>query len=185
MKNEVRPLVVEGEEPVLIGRQTEEVVLLLDVLGPSAVIGAEAVDQVGLVLELLAADAVKAAVDVLVDVAVVVDPLEELLDEALMTLVRRADEEVVLDVDLLRQLTPVLLDHVVDERLGLAARFLGHAVDPRRIFVCSGQEKRLVAALAVMPDDDVRGNGRVRIADARRRVHVVDRRGQVEAHRGQ
>ena len=102
-----------------------------------------------------------------------------------MALVCRADEKVVLGIDLLGQLTPVLLDHLVDESLGVDPRFLGHAVDPRRMFVGSGQEERLVAALAVMPDDHVRGDGRVRIADARRRVHVVDRCGQVEAHRGQ
>ena len=58
-------------------------------------LGAEAVDEIGLALELLAADAVQPRVDVLVDVAVVVDPLQELLDEALVALVGRADEEVV------------------------------------------------------------------------------------------
>ena len=79
-----------------------------------------------------------------------------------MTLVRRADEEVVIGVDLLRQLTPVLFDDVVDERFGIDSRLFGHAVDPRGMFVGSGQEEGLVAALPVMPDDDVRGDGRVR-----------------------
>src|SRR5438477_8024761 len=58
-QDEIRPLLVQGEQAVLVGREPEEVVLLLDVLGPGSVIGAEAVDQVGLVLELLTAQAVK------------------------------------------------------------------------------------------------------------------------------
>src|SRR5437868_1795874 len=45
-------------------------------------------------LELFAANAVQARVSVLVDVPVVVDPLDELLDEAVVTLIGRAYEEV-------------------------------------------------------------------------------------------
>ena len=58
---------------------------------------AVAVDQVGLVLELLTADAVPARVDVLVDVVATVaaDALEEVLDEDLVPFIRGADEEVV------------------------------------------------------------------------------------------
>src|SRR5206468_10397353 len=33
-QDEVGPLVIQGEQPVLVGGQPEEVVLLLDVLGP-------------------------------------------------------------------------------------------------------------------------------------------------------
>ena len=79
--HEVRPLVVELEQLVLIRRETEEVVLLLDPLGLRVVERAHAVDELLLGLEGLAADAVEAGVDVLVDVAVVVDPLQELADE--------------------------------------------------------------------------------------------------------
>ena len=81
-QDEVRPLVVQRSEPILVGGEAEEVVLLLHPLGLDAVIGALAVDELVLALERLAADAVEAGVDVLVDVAVVVDPLEELPDEA-------------------------------------------------------------------------------------------------------
>ena len=86
-QHEVGPLVVEREQPVLVGGEAEEVVLLLDPLGRDSWIGAVAVDELGLGLERLAADAVEPGVDVLVDVAVVVDPLEEVLDEALVALV--------------------------------------------------------------------------------------------------
>ena len=67
-QDEVGPLVVEREQPVLVGGEPEEPVLLLDPLGLDAVLGALAVDELGLGLERLAPDAVEARVDVLVDV---------------------------------------------------------------------------------------------------------------------
>src|SRR5256714_14376821 len=76
-QDEIGPLVVQGEQAVLVGRKPEEGVLLLDVLGPSPVIGAEAVDQACFVLEPPAAGAAEASRAVLVDVAGVVGPLEE------------------------------------------------------------------------------------------------------------
>src|SRR5581483_8673993 len=93
-KHEVRPLVEDLEQPLLVCRQTEEVVLLLDPLRRDVVDRALAVDEVSLGVERLAADAVEAGVDVLVDVAVVVDSLQEAADELLVALVARPDEEV-------------------------------------------------------------------------------------------
>jgi hypothetical protein len=183
-QDELRPLVVKREQSILIGREPEEVVLLLDVLRRDPVLRAEAVDEIGLALELLAADAVQPCVDVLIDVAVVVDALQKLLDEALVTLVGRPDEEVVLSIDPSRQLAPVFGD-AVDVRLGVEPLLLGDAVDLRGVLVGAGEEERLLAALAVVPDQCVGGNRRVRVADVRRRVHVVDRCRQVEAHRCQ
>jgi hypothetical protein len=148
------------------------------------VFGAKPVDEVGLALELLAAHAIEAAVDVLVDVAFVVDPLKELLDEALVAVVGRADEEVVVDVDAPRQLAPVL-DDLIDVRLRVEPLLLGHPVDLRSVLVRAGEEERLLSTLAVVPDEHVRGDGRVRMPDVGRRVHVVDRRRQIEAHLGQ
>src|SRR3954447_20008980 len=164
-QDEIGALVVQREQPVLVGRQAEEVVLLLDVLGRHTVIRTEAVDEVGLALEGLAADAVEPGIDVLVDVAVVVDPLQELLDEALVALVRGADEEVVFRIDRPRQLTPAALDDLIDERLWVETLLLGHAVHPGRVLVGAGQEEGLVGALLVMTDEHVRGDGRVRVAD--------------------
>src|SRR4030095_2234468 len=109
-KHEIGPLVIELEQTVLIRREAEEVVRLLDPLRWNPVLGAQAVDQVGLALELLAADAVQAAVDVLVDVAVVVDALQKLLDEPMMALVGGGDEEVVLGTDAFRQRPPLFDD---------------------------------------------------------------------------
>jgi hypothetical protein len=117
----------------------------------------------------------------LVDVAAVVDPLQELSDDPLVPFVGRADEEVVGRVDAPRQLPPVLR-HAIDVRLRVEPLFLGDAVDLRRVLVRAGQEERVLPALATMADDDVGRDRRVRVPDVGRRVDVVDRRRQVEAH---
>ena len=143
-----------------------------------------AVDELVLGLERLAADAVEPRVDVFVDVAVVVDPLQELADEGLVALVARADEEVRLGVQARREVAPDLGD-LVDVVLRVEALALSDPPDLRRVLVDAGEEERLLAALAMMPREDVRRDRRVRVADVGLVVHVVDRRGHVEAHREQ
>src|SRR4029077_12579954 len=77
-QDEVWLRVVEREQLVLVGGETEEGVLLFDPLGLRLVDRAQPVGrQLVFGLERLAADAVEARVDVLIDVAVVVDPLQE------------------------------------------------------------------------------------------------------------
>src|SRR5437764_6974647 len=101
-------------------------------------------------LELFAADAVQARVSVLVDVPVVVDPLDELLDEAVVTLIGRAYEEVGSRSDARRQRPPVVFDEPVDERLRVDARLLGRTHVLGRLPVRPGQEDAPAAATAVM-----------------------------------
>src|ERR687893_769313 len=91
-EHEVLPLVVEREQGVLVRREPEEPVLLLDVLDGNVMDRTAPVDELRLALELLTGDAVRAGVHVLVDVAAFVDPLQKLLDEPLVTVVGRADE---------------------------------------------------------------------------------------------
>ena len=184
-QDEIGALVVELQQLVLVGREAEEPVRLLDPLRRDPVVRAQPVDELGLRLELLALDAIEPRVDVLVDVAVVVDALQELLHESLVPLVGRADEEVVLGVDALGQLSPVLLDDLVDVRLRVEPLLLGDAVHLRGVLVGAGEEEGLLAALLVVPDEHVRGDRRVRVPDVRARVDVVDRRCQVVAHRSQ
>ena len=93
-QDEVGTVVVELEQLVLVGREPEEVVLLLDPLRNRVVHRALAVDELVLGLELLTAHAVQPCVDVLVDVPVVVDPLQKLPNERLVAFVARPDEEV-------------------------------------------------------------------------------------------
>ncbi len=145
-------------------------------------IRALAVDKVGLRLERLTADAVETRVDALVHVTVVVDPLEKVANESLVPLVRRPNEEVRLRADATRELSPHLGD-TIDVLLRPEAFRLCDTKYLRRVLVHTGEKEGLVAALAVVPHDDVGRDRRVRVPDVRRRVHVEDRCRQVEAHR--
>ena len=104
-ENEVGSRVVDLEQLVLVGGEAEEVVLLLDPVGRTVVDRTLAVHEFILVLERLAVDAVPAGIDVLIDVAVVVDALEEGSDEG-RALIARPDEEVIRDVEALGQFPP-------------------------------------------------------------------------------
>jgi hypothetical protein len=182
-QDEVGARVVERQQPLLVGREAEEPVPLLEPRGLDAVVGALPVDELLGALERLAAVAVEAGVHVLVDVvpAVVPDPQQEVLDEALVPLIARADEEVVLRVQAPGQLSPGRDDaiRVLLRRQPLLRGDARHLVG---MLVHPGQEEGLVAALPVVPREDVRRDRRVSVADVRRRVHVVDGCRHVEAH---
>ena len=167
---------------LLVRGEPEEPVSLLDPLGLDVVLRALPVDQLVLRLERLAADAVETRVDVLVDVvaSVVADPLQELLDEPLVAVVARPDEEVVGDVEAGGE-RPPRLDDLVRVLLRLEPLFGGDARDLRGVLVDPGEEERLTPALPLMAREDVRGDRRVRVTDVRGRVHVVDRRRDVVA----
>ena len=143
-----------------------------------------AVDELGFGLELLAADAIQAFVEVLVDVPVVVDLLEEPANEPLVSLIARTDEEVRLGVQARSQIAPDVRDPV-DVLLRRQTLLHRDAIHLRGVLVDAGEEEGLVASLPAVPDEDVGGGGRVRVADVRRSVHVVDRRRQVVLHRKQ
>ena len=168
------------EQLLLERREPEEPVPLLDPLRLPVVLGALSVDEVGLGLERLAADAVQPRVHVLVDVPVVVEPLQESLDERLVLRVARADEEVVRRIEALGELTPDDRDliGVLLRRQPLLRGDPGHL---RGVLVDPGQEERLGATLALVAGQDVRRDRRVGVPDVRGRVHVVDRRRDVVA----
>src|SRR5262249_49739759 len=89
------------QEPLLVLREPEEVVLLADPLGRQRRMERTlAIDEVLLLLELLAADAVPALVDALVDLSLVVEPASKLRDARTMARLRRPDEVVEGDVEL-------------------------------------------------------------------------------------
>ena len=99
-----------------------------------------------------------------------------------MALIARPDEEVDRRVDATRQLLPVADDPVGElaRREPLLRRYARHLVG---MLVHARQEEGLRPALALVSNEDVADDGRVRVPDVRRRVHVVDRRCQVVAHR--
>jgi hypothetical protein len=180
--DDARALVVEAEQRLLIGGETEEVVLLLHVFRRDPVLRAEAVDELVLGVEGLAARAVEAGVQTLENVAAVIDPLEEVLDQSLVPLVRRPHEEVVRRVHAHRH----LLERrrvTVDELLEVETCLLRDPGDVGAVLVRPGQEERFLATLAAMAHEDVGRDRRIRVPDVRRRIDVIDRRRDVEGHR--
>ena len=182
-EDEVRVLRRELLELLLEAREAEEPVVLALAVERDLVDRARVVLARLLVgLEVRAAGAVPALVGALVDVAVVVDALEDLLHALLVARVGRADEEVVGGLEP-RQQRHEVLDVAVAELLRRDALSFGGERDRLAVLVGAGEEEDLLAALAHVAGQHVGGDRRVRVAEVRRRVHVVDRRGDVEGHR--
>ncbi len=186
--DEVGALLVEREQPLAEVAHAEEVVLLLEQLDGLRMDGADelalertrALEEVGGLLVLLAADAVVALVLARVDEPGVVEALQEDLDALLVAGVRGADEVVVGDVDGLEQRLPALGDEAVGAGLGGGVVRRGGAEDLLPVLVGAREEPGVVAALAVPAGEHVGGDLGVRVPDVRDVVHVEDRRGDVE-----
>jgi hypothetical protein len=172
------------EQRLLVLRQPEEEILLADPLRfHRRVQRAAAVDEILLLLELLAADAVPALVNALVDVAGFVEPLRELGDAGPVPRLGGADEVVERDVEVPPGGGELLLHPIaVGERLEPELdRFLEHVL---RVLVVPHQEQRLEAAEPLVASDDVGAHLLVRRPEVRLAVDVIDRRGQkIAAHR--
>ena len=168
------------EQRLLVLRQPEKVVLLADPLGlERRVQRAVAVGEILLLLELLAADAVPAFVDALVDVAGVVDALHEIGDPRLVPRLRGADEIVERNVEPPpRRAEHILHPVAVRQRIQpFLARLLEHVL---RMFVVPHQEQRIEAAEPLVPRDDVGAHLLVRRPEVRLAVDVIDGGREIE-----
>ena len=154
----------------------EEVGLFLGVLDLAAAVGALAVNELALGPEALAGLAVLALVGALVDVAVVVHLLEDLLDGLDMVVIRCADEAVVRNIHELPQIENALFaaDDVVDELLRGHARSLGLIFDLLAVLVGAGQEHDVIARQALVARHRVGRYGAVGVADVELVGGVVD-----------
>ncbi len=176
--------VVPVEQRLLEPRELEEVVVLLHVLDRPVVDGAQrAVDQLVDRVVGLARHAVQALVRPELDVAVVVDPLQDLLHRGVVAGLAGADEVVVRDVEQLPGVAEALGRAVGPLERGDAVG-LGRPLDLEAVLVGAGEEERVVAEQAVPPGDRVGDDGRVGVPDVGRVVHVVDRRRHVELGHG-
>ncbi len=169
------------DQLVLEGTQSEEVVLLLEQVHRGPVDGAQpALQQLVLGVVLLAGHAVEAAVGVLDDPSVLVDPGQELLDGALMPGLGGPDEVVVGNV----QVGPgrgKAGSQLIRPLLGGDPMLLGRPGHLLAVLVGAGEEEDLIAEEPVPPGQGVGVDRRVGVAHVGRVVHVVDRRGDVEA----
>ena len=163
--------------------QTEEVGLLLGVLDLTAAVGALAVHQLALSPEGLTGLAVLTYILTLVDVALLVHLLKNLLDGGDMVVVGGADETVVGDVHQLPQIqnSPLAGDDLVHELLGGDAGLLGLVLDLLAVLVGAGQKQHIIAAQALIAGHGVGGHGAVGVADVQLVAGVIDRGSDIKA----
>ena len=171
--DEVGVVVDVADEPLLVLAHLEEVVALLAELGLRLVVGALAVDELRLRVEALAAHAVVAAVLAEVDVARVVDLLEDVLDGLDVVFVGGADEVVVGDGKLGPEVAELGADPV-GEGLGRLVVLPGRLGDLVAVLVGARHEEDVVARHAVEAGHDVAHDRRVGMPDVGRGVDVVD-----------
>ena len=162
--------------------QTEEISLLLGVDNGAAAVRAAAVDELALGPEALTGGAVFADILALVDVALLVHLLEDLLDGLNMVVIGRADEAVVADVHQLPQILDALgaLHDVINKLLRGDAGLLGLQLDLLAVLIGAGQELDIVALQALVAGHGIGCHSAVGMADMQLIAGVIDRRSDVE-----
>ncbi len=183
-RDEVGVRLVEREQPVLPGRETEEPGRLLHPLHRRA--GGADPRAVGLhrrfalAVERLVAHRVPAAIVAEIEIARVVDALPERLAGAVVARLGGADEVVVGDVHRARERAEVLR-HLVGERFRRHAGSGSGLVYLLAVLVGAGQEEHLVRVEPHEAGEHIAGERGVGVPDMGHVVHIVDRRGDVGA----
>ena len=175
-----RVVVQVADEPVLVRAHPEEVVVLRGELRRDVVVGAFAVHQFVLVEEPFAAGTVEALVRVVVDLALVVHPLEDGAHHVRVALFGRTDEIVVLDVHRRPERAELLRD-AVGPLLRFDASLARRLVVLRAVLVGAGGEIRVLPFKFGEARQRIGNDRRVRVSEVWRPVYVVDRRCDVEA----
>ena len=168
--------------PVGVFAEPEEVGLFLGVLHLPAAVGALAVYQLAFGPEAFAGLAVFALVGALVDVAVVMHLLEDLLDGGHMVVIGGADEAVVGDVHQLPQVQHAAgaFHDVVHKLLWGDAGLLGLVLDLLAVLIGAGEEHNVVALEPLVAGHGVRCHGAVGVADMQLGGRIVNGCGNVE-----
>ena len=164
--------------PVGVLAQPEEIGLLLGIVYLAAAVGALAVHQLALGPEALAGGAVLALIGALIDVAVVIHLLEDLLHGGTVIVIGGADEAVVGNVHQLPQIAdaPLSLHDAVHKGLGGHAGLLGLGLDLLAVLIGTGEEHHVVALQTLVAGDGVGGYGAVGMADVQLVRWIVDGR---------
>ena len=169
-------------DPIGVLAEPEEVGLFLRVLHLAAAVRALALYQLAVGPEALTGLAVFALVGALVDVAIVIHLLEDLLNGLHMVVIRGADEPVVGDVHQLPQIQHAAgaLHNVVHELLGGDPGLLGLVLDLLTMLIGAGEEHHIIALEPLEAGHGVGSHGAVRVADVEFGRRIVDGRGNVE-----
>ncbi len=166
-------------DPLGKGSHLEEVGFLLRFDDLSATVRAFAVNQLALGPEALAGGAVFAGVFALVDIAAVVQLLEDMLYALDVIVVGGADIAVIADVHILPQLLKYR-DDLIDILLGGDAAFLRLFLYLLTVFIGAGQEHHVIALHPLIPRDAVARDGGIGVPDMGVARGIIDRGGDVK-----
>ena len=180
--DEIRVVLVMLEQPVLPGRQPEEIGRLLDPLDLRArgrdLLAVGRIGQLGLGIEGLVAHRVPTGVAARIDLARLHEPVPQYLAGALMARLGGADEIVVGEVEHAGQLAEVLR-YLVGEGLRLHAGIERRLLDLLAVLVGAGQELYVIAVKTHEARQRIASQRRIRVADVRQVIDVIDRRRDV------
>ena len=173
----VRPYVVD--QPLLMLAHAEEVVLLRDLGDGPLAVGAGPLLEVLFGPEALVGDTVPSVVRVLVDLAPVVQVLEDSLDNPDVALLGGADEVIVGDAELLPEFLKAD-HHTVAVFLRSDAGRRGRLFHLLPVLVDAGEEEDLLSPEPVKARQAVGDDGGVGVPEVGDVVYVVDRRRDVK-----
>ena len=178
--DEIRMVLDVLEHAVLVLAHLEEIRFLRDLLHRAVAVRAAAV-LVELVFRpvALAGRAVESLVLALVDVALRVDAAENLLNDALVALLRRADEIIVADGEAFPEVLEAR-DDLVRVLDGRHARLLGLLLDLEPVLIRAREEEDIVPLEAVEARNGIGNRRAVSVADMELRARIIDRRRDIE-----
>src|SRR5680860_631183 len=168
---------------ILIGRETEEVILLFHIGGQRTMVGTEAVYQVILRVVRLALRAIETLVATGIDISIIVATTQKLLNELLMLRIRGTDEEIIGSVHPLCHVSE-LAHHVIRMLPGTDPSLLCRLSNLAAVLIRAGQEEDIITQLPVETSQHVSRYCSVGVTYVRSIVHIVDWGSGVElAHR--
>ena len=178
--NEIGVILNEFQPAVGILAHTEEIALLLGFLHfLSAVRAYVFCAHLRLGEESLAGRAVPAFVFGLIDIALVIDLLEQILTELYVIIVRGADKVIVIDVQHAPQLLKRSYD-LIHELFGRFPCFSGSALYFLAVFIGTGEKIAVITAHPLISGHRIRSNGGIGMADMQIAAGIIDGRSDVE-----
>ncbi len=165
-------------QSLLILGELEEVGFFLFLMHFSAAVRALAVDQLRICPEGLTRCTIPALIFALVNVALIIELLEDLLDLSFVVFIGRSDEAVVGSVHQIPDPLDLAGLHI-DELLWRYAGFLGFFFDLLAMFVRSGLEVDIIAKHPLVTGYGIRHDDLIGIADVRFAAGISDRCGNV------
>ena len=162
--DELRMFINMRNQPVRILAHFEKVSLFLRRLHLASAVGALSVHQLGLGPEGFTGRAVKSFIISLINISLIIQPLENLLHLLYVRLVRGADEFVIGGSHQIPQALH-LACHLVHIFLRGYSRLLSLQLDLLTVLVRSGLEEHIIAVLPLESGDAVRQHGLIGVSD--------------------